>query len=288
MLLFLVPLPGRDRVREAVLDLAHAPAFALLTWWLIARWPRETSLERRSVAAWTLVVALGGLIELLQGRLGRQASWGDALDNALGASAAVAWAWRSRASSPRRRLALTSAAAVALALASTGSVLVLADVLVQRKEMPRLASFERRLELTRWTFYMSQGSRVRDHATEGAWALRVDLNAGDYPGAALAAPPRDWSGYAAVTFDLTVEDGPLDLWVKLYDAEHDFDFSDRYQTRVPLRAGTQRVRVALSDVAQARDGPPLDLRRVAMLELFALDLRAPRTIYLDDIRLSSE
>lgn len=70
---------------------AHFVVFGLILWSfgvLFSRLPRVT--------AAVLAVALGGLVEIVQGLVGRDASWGDLLADALGVAAALAlWAlWR--------------------------------------------------------------------------------------------------------------------------------------------------------------------------------------------------
>lgn len=70
---------------------AHFMAFGLFLWSfgvLFRRLPR--------VWAAVLVIALGGAVELIQGRVGRDASWADLLADALGVGAALLlWAiWR--------------------------------------------------------------------------------------------------------------------------------------------------------------------------------------------------
>lgn len=290
-ILLTMPAPGRGRGVHSLLDLAHAPAFAGLTWIVLRggrAWLPRTP-WRAGLTAWTLVVLFGGAMELVQGLTGRQPSWRDAGANALGAAAGLlgtAAAARGGPARPWRRAALIGGALALLAVPSAPPLLTLDDVARQGREMPRLASFERAAELARWDFRGCRAGRSGDHATDGAWGLRLDLEPGPFPSAVLDRPPRDWSGRDSLTFDAYLGPGPpLDLVVKVEDERHAPGAEDRFYRVVHLLPGARRVQIALSDVEQGPATRRLDLRRVARLELFAVDLPATRTVYLDDLRL---
>ncbi|HZV85043.1 MAG TPA: hypothetical protein VFF48_08665 [Brevundimonas sp.] len=70
---------------------AHFAAFGLMLWSLGVLFRRIPRLVL-AIAA----VAIGGAVELIQGQVGRDASWGDLLADALGVAAALlVWAvWR--------------------------------------------------------------------------------------------------------------------------------------------------------------------------------------------------
>ena len=160
---------------------------------LRSRWPGSPL--RLGLVAWAMAVALGVAIEILQGLTGRSASWHDVLADAAGAGAFLIWESTPRAASRAVRIGLYSAAAILVAVPSAPPLLVLTDVAMQVRDGPRLASFESPLELSRWEFQDSRPSRSTSHATEGRWSLRVDMGRGDYPGATLEWPVRDWTGY---------------------------------------------------------------------------------------------
>ncbi|MDY6923223.1 MAG: hypothetical protein SWI22_04585 [Pseudomonadota bacterium] len=70
---------------------AHFVVFGLILWSFGVLFPR---LPRLTAAG--LAIALGGAVEVVQGMVGRDASWGDLLADALGVAAALLlWAiWR--------------------------------------------------------------------------------------------------------------------------------------------------------------------------------------------------
>jgi VanZ family protein len=284
----LAPFPPASRLVDSLTDVSHVPLFAAVALgaahWLLRRGVRSGA---ALVLAWMAAVGLGLAIEVLQELVGREASKADLWADAAGAAAGVMIAAARFPVGERRRRGWWWTAAAAAALAgSVWPALRLGDVARQRLRPARLGTFEDGLELDRWSFDGSRAVRSPDHATQGRYSLRVELRRGRYPGAGLTSPPPDWSAYAAVRCDLYLEgDAPLDLRVKVEDEEHNGQFSDRFQRVVRLAPGASRVEIALADVAAGPRGRRLDLSRVAQLRFFAVDLDAPRVLFLDDLRL---
>lgn len=287
-LMLTVPLPESRRELTALGDLAHGPAFAVFAVLVLRVFPRRLlrSDVQTVLTVWTLVVGFGCLTEALQGLVGRNPSWRDVLANALGAGAGLLWAETGTTASRGLRAGILAACGFMLAVAVLGPSLVLTDACLQRIEMPQVASFERPLELSRWTARECRIGRVRGHATHGSWALRMDLQPGLYPGAALSCPLPDWSRYEELVLDLELNIGPpLDLIVKITDAQHNGEYHDRFHRTVRLQGGKQQVCIALSEVAAAPRSREMDLRQISLLQLFTARLDSPRTLYLDNVRL---
>jgi len=284
--LLTVPVPSARREVQAALDLAHAPAFGVLA--LVALHAGRSWLPgpARRAAAWAVVAVFGAVMEYAQSFSGRHPSWEDALANALGAAAFLSWDAARGAATRGGRLALAAAGAALVAAPSVPPLLTLADGAWQARDFPRLASFERPTELSRWDFRGCRAGRSHAHATDGVWSLRLDLAPGPYPAATLSSPPRDWSGRGELTFDAHLGPGPpLDLVVKVEDRRGGLRYGDRSERVVRLLPGPQRVRLDLAGVRRTASGGLLDLREVALLQLFAVDLASPRTLHLDDVRL---
>jgi VanZ family protein len=286
--LLLMPMPEGGRVLAVLPDLLHAPLFAVLGVLVLGvfrrRWPDRGA--PAALAAWMLVTAFGGLTEMLQGYVDRQPGWHDVMANALGAGAGILWAQGRATASRGLRAGLWVGCGLMFATAAARPLLMLTDACLQRLQMPQLASFEHPLELSRWHASEARLRRVRGHATQGSWSLRVDLEAGVYPGATMQWPGPDWSAFEQLAFEVTLEDGrPLDLVVKIEDAAHQGEYHDRFHRAVRLGPGSHPVRIRLADVAAAPRGREMDLRRIRKLQLFTVRPGAPRTFYLDNVRL---
>ena len=285
--LLLVPVPATGRLGRVLMDLAHVPIAAGLAWAagsvLRARLPGRPLVA--ALLGFVFVAGFLGLLEALQPLVGRGGSWQDAWNGAFAAAGASAFlAGRSLGGAAAT---VASVAGVAgLLLACRLPVRDLYDVWRQRRDLPRLASFEDALELRRWSFAGASGRRSLEHATHGESSLAVDFAPGRWPSATLAGPPPDWTAYDALVFDVFVDaGGAIPLVVKVVDADHDGTYEDRFQQEMSLLPGEHRVEIPLARVAEGPVRRRLDLARVEAVQWFADGLDRPRTIHLDDVRL---
>lgn len=280
----LVPVPIATRAGRAWMDLAHAPLFAglyALAWRLSGHEAKRPI--GAAIALWLAVIGFGLALEGAQALTGRSASWSDAAANALGATAGLALVAGWTAGVWHKRLAGLLAALALLWFASLRGLAVIADEHAWRAAMPTLATFDDAGEVKRWFSNRARIERV-DDPTRGD-CLKVELFPGKYPSIG-AAPPRDWNGYQALSFRVFVEGGaPLDLTVKVCDAEHNDEFDDRFERVIQFPPGMTVSDIPLEEIASSPTGRRMDLSRVALLQFFAHNLKTPRTFLLDDVRL---
>jgi hypothetical protein len=288
VLALLVPLPHGGRECCALGDLMHVPLFALFAVAIHA------ALERIEKLAWShramltvgLLIGLGCATEIAQYFVGRSPSLGDVARDALGAVAGTAWAMRRPVGSRRGRTGLATLAVITLLIATAVPALELTDTALQWVEKPRIGSFEQPLEISRWQTWDCRIRRTRGHATDGSWSLRVDLLPGAYPGIGTPWPPRDWSGHEQFEFDVALDAGPpLDLVVKVEEADREVLSEERYEQVFHLLPGRRHIEISLAAIAAAPRGRELDLRQIGFLQLFTVDLDRPRTLFLDNVRL---
>lgn len=284
----MAPISDVGRATAAVMNLGHAPAFgllALIVHRLLAR-DRAAPSFATALMAWAIVVTLGAGAEWLQTAIGRRAGWHDIGANALGAAAFLIFERGYPSGARLTRIGAIAASLALLALASAAPSATLVDVIRQRREMPRVASFEHELELSRWNFKSADATRSTEHATDGRWSLRVDLLPGRYPGAGLVWPYADWAGYDEIRFDAYLDPGPpLPLILKIQDEGHNHLGEDRFQRRTMLQPGSTTVSVRLADVTSAPRGRNMDLSRIQFVQWFTVRLDTARTLYLDNVRL---
>ncbi len=284
--------PGPDSLRSVRYGwvAGHLICFAL--WgYLYLRWRSHLPIRRLLVEIVLLSFLVGGATEIIQSLVGREPSWHDAFNDVLGGLLAGLFfaPGRHQLGAPLRY-----AAQFLLLLVVAWSLLpfsrALADDIISRQQFPLLSGFETPFEQTRW------GGKSRRHIDQrvvyrGQKALRVELVSGWYPGVFLNFFPADWRGYAAlqmyVHHPLTE---PLELHLRIHDQHHrDFDqhHRDRFNASFVLEPGWNRVRVMLADVVSAPRERELDLRRVAGVGFFAVSLKNPRIITIDEVRLLS-
>jgi len=284
-LLLLVPLPVEVRLVRVLIDMGHAPLFTVLAIIVLqaCRHVAPRHFHRSALVVWVLLGALGWVSEVAQGYTGRGPSIQDALANTLGASAGVLWLL-SRHSS--WRLPGLGLAGALLLVGEAYPLSNFGDTLWQYHQMPAIATFESPTELFRWQSNHSTIRRVREHATAGNWALRIDLEPGKHPGAAIDSPPANWSGYEVLLVDLYLADGPpTTLVVKVEDRWHNHDPSDRFERRFKLSPGSHTLHISLADIAAAPADRELDLQNVFFVQFYVYKNAKPRSLFLDNIRL---
>ncbi len=286
----LVPLPRASRAIHALYDLGHAPLFGVLSV-LLFLWGRPRLPRNDIVAAllvWLFASAMGVAVEYAQSFLGRNASWRDAAANMFGAAAflmwAVSWKWKSR----RLRIPACVIGIACLAAAWMAPAREMADTILQHRDMPLLASFERRMEFSRW-IWPEENSKIGQStswATDGSHSMAVNFQPAKYPSVSLYWPVEDWSPYQSLTFDIMLTgDEPLPLVVKIEDVDHNGEVNDRYHARIILKPGLNSPRIRLAEVAIAPHGRTMDLRRIKRVQFFTVNLEKPRVLFLDNVRL---
>lgn len=277
-LVLVIPVPSHPRIWIVLSNVAHAPVFAVLSLlilhWIRSRW----NLAFGSAVAWAFAatIVLGAAVELVQGFIGRDASWGDVWTDALGAAVALGWiAHREPAEPvPVRRTGLAIALlAAGIALAPLASAVVAYGLRSLR--MPTIAGFSLPSDLY---FIELQSASARRAPLPPEWSrpddtlsLALHLNEGEWPGVAFYEPSPDWRGHRSLKLDLTNPGRtPLDLTLRVHDLKHDQRHEDRFNRKLTVAPETRTVvTVLLKDIESAPLGRKLDLGRVAGMILFA-------------------
>lgn len=296
----LYPLPPLSRVGRTILDMGHAPAFAAVT---IVLFRLACGLRPSSGLPTLLVIGaamaiFGYASEVVQSICGRGYALQDIMADVLGVIAGVCWVAKNRCTRAGSRVCLALVSVVALLIASTSPAMIFVDVARQKAALPLLASFESETELSRWVVREGRMSRVSIGTTDGVRALRVDLDAGRYPGVTMIWPESDWSNYDDLVFDVTVPEErnqkageaagrqpPPALILKVEDASHDGSFEDRFHRQLRLTHGLNEVRVPLTEIEHALSSRRMDLREISIVQLFLSGPTAPHTFFVDHLRL---
>jgi hypothetical protein len=289
--------PGPDPwLRSAIRlhDYFHVPGFALVAALLVIGFPAPAGSRSRRALHYAVLllssVAVGILVEVLQGLRGGDMDAGDVSRDLVGASAmmiaASSW-WPDMRTSARWALRAT---ALVLALGFTApTVGALADEARARRQFPVLADFSRagdldRFEWSEWT----TPSLVQ--ADEGAAGPRPALRAAFSPGLVLGFTlkyfPRDWRGFRSfVIACANRSDTSFEINVRIDDMRHNNEHTDRFNRSYQLTPGRHEIRIALADVEAAPRGRKFDLANVRTVIVFAYKLATPREIIVESLRL---
>jgi VanZ family protein len=290
------PVPGDTRWIRTLHNSAHAPIFgcvALLTLVVIRAQTRLATLTPAKQYAIALAVALflGLLTELLQIPAGRDASVEDALHDVIGAVALLGLfaVFDEQVRMLSRAGVIRSVAAVigVLALAVAAAPVTRAAIKYQQRDQrfPVLADFTQRYDRY---FIMQRAAEFSPAPMPERWAgrageraLHVQLLDGSYPGMDFIEVPPDWSGYSTLAIDITNPTTVgLQLVVRVHDAAHDKQVSDRFNRLFHLSPGTRKVlRIPLQEIASAPRTRDLDLRQVAGMIIFCTESSRANELY---------
>ena len=276
LLALLAPLPPNPtRAFQAMENAAHAPLFAGLAWLALRSWraaqPRGGEREplSRYLALWMLITLVGALTELAQRYTGRDASWADLANDALGAALALI-SMAARAGQPARmpvpaRGLTTAALSLGLVLYAAPPLWSAAAYIQRWAQLPVL-----------WQCC----SPLRDYFV-------VPLIGPQYRGVVLEEPYADWRGYRTLVLELRNSSAtPITVTVRVHDALHDWQFIDRYNQAFVLDAArTTRVEIALRDIAYAPRGRSMDLAHIAGVAAFRADGACAAEFRIEAIRL---
>lgn len=285
-----VPVWSGTTGARVLQDFGHGPIFgcvALLAWSCVrtTRYGSRLAPLRQFAIAFAITVVLGMATEAAQIPVGRDASWLDVRSDALGAAGFLALfaAWTQRTWRVAARLLLVLVGIAALVVHSLPLLEAVRAYARRSANFPVLAQFDRSSDLY---FAAPQRSALQRSDLDVRWAshpgesaLCVDFLEGPYPGVDFYEPAPDWRGYREFVLDL-VNPTPqvLVLGLRINDAQHNFEFADRFNRRLEIPALSRRqVRIPLNEIESAPTGRAMDLGHIADFLMFRSDVStAPR------------
>jgi hypothetical protein len=305
LLLFMLfgEAPDRTRFWEAFYHAGHVPLFGLVAvsiLGLLRGFGVSLARPRSWWTAFAASVALGAVTESLQMfQPGRDPSGWHFLRNVAGSAsfllvlATVGWTdgHGSLIRSARRRV-LVAFGVVAM-LSASGFNLAVTVAKYGERDLAFPTLFAANGSLWERSFLETRHGRITWQARPANLAVpfdgplaRLDLTQGSYSGVVLDEPYPDWRG--ARTLELTFVsdlDKPLPLVVRVHDDRHDNRTADRFNRRLVVQPGFNRIVIPLDDVRRAPDRREMDMRHIRQVLLFAPRVTAPTHVYLGPIRL---
>ena len=291
--LFFVEGPGyyAPRSLKAFWNLGHIGFYAILI--SLVPWQAAVLKNRHWFILLLAVIVFCGItgtfIELAQYGFDRDVDWQDIVRDILGGLLGFLF-------SPIKNT-LTKSTLLALKIIVLCFLLVqlfpvgfaLYDESLARRQFPLLADFETTSELDRW----QSGNRIQiveQPTVHGQKSLRIELGTELYSGISLNHFPGNWSGYQTLEFHIyNPDEKPIHITCRINDYEHrlgDQRYQDRYNRRFTLTSGWNKIIIDIDDIVQAPAQRQLAIHEVNNFGLFVVREPAPRTIYLDYLRLN--
>lgn len=286
-----VSLPSWPKILGVLNNAAHAPVFgvfALIALRLTREWRQSATARARDyVLAFLVATAVGGLVEVAQAFLERDASLADLGTDALGAGCALglAAAFDPRLWEARTRATGRAAVAVVGLLAGLWALWPVGQAAIAYADRAMAFPVVARFSSVRDLYFIRSGTaRLWLQPLPARWAragddqsVRVDFTTTWWPGLSHDEPEPDWRGFSALILDLTnPQEIPLRLTVRVHDVAHDQRYDDRFNRAFEVQPLSRTVlRIPMDDILNAPGGRRLDLARIAGIVVFESSGSAP-------------
>lgn len=276
-------LPSKPKMFAILNDTAHIPVFgilALIIWRLIEHRWHAARPAAAYLNAFVVTTVLGGLIEIIQAFIGRDAALSDVGRDMLGAGCALgilaardARLWQ--VGSRFKGHATVAILAIGCGLWALYPVVEVTLAYARRAAVfPVLAQFSTPLDL----YFLSSGAAdLSLQALPAQWAqaadqqsLRVDFKVGNWPGVTHEEPAPDWRNFGSLGVDITNPmSTPLPIAVRVHDAWHNLQYQDRFNRTFQLAPlSRQIIHIPMADIQHGLVGRALDLAHIAGIVIF--------------------
>jgi hypothetical protein len=278
-----------------LMDAAHLPAFFALTLFAHRFWPWETGACRRRIFSAGAIALASTAIEVVQPLFGRSESWTDLINGISGIFLAVVWlAARESARPTAVRIVFLLCTVCATAMAFSPAWKESEGLRWRRTNFPILADFETEAELRLWVgsgLGNKKGDgtaveRVMEHASRGAWALKVVATpAAEWPGVRLLNGKQDWRGFSSLVFEVWNPSEEFELSIRVDDDFQHQHFQDRFNSSFPIKPGANRITIPLSEIETRPKNRRMNLSAIRRTILYVNRPQVERTFFLDHMRL---
>ncbi len=287
-------LPGSSYLWSTLHNAGHSLVFLGLTLSLaliIHRLLGARRLTKTSLIAALLSLIFGAVVELIQSRVGREASWSDFALDLLGVAAALCFYRGIYVSRKRARALLFSLCALLLFFSLVKPIKLAVAQQVRQSNFPQIAGFE--------SYWLNQylkpmyGAKLSVIDASAFWhgkqsqVLKIEMQAAPWPGVMIREVEPDWSGFTKFSFEaFNPTQNPVKIVIRIHDRQHNGRHSDRFNRTISLAPGANLIQLSLSSVKEAPRGREMDMHNIRTIMFYSYQLKAPQVLYLDDIHLS--
>lgn len=290
--LLFAPLPVNTLWWREVFNSGHTVLFAVLSFVIYRRIKAATHFSNNLAVYFLVLIAgisFGILIELLQSFAQRDASLNDLYGDFFGLLAGVLLiaAYNLR---DIRHKKLVAAFLVMVAssfmLLGMFSLIQLSWYSIERRNaFPVIVDFGADWSL-RFVRFKNVDTSLRMSPGRELALYPVRFNRGEYPGISVIEPESDWSNYRLLRLNIFSEyEHDVAMSLRIHDDKHNQYFSDRFNMRLLIRPGLNRVEVPLDQVERGPVSRDLDMTNIAGIILFVAKVDEPVRLELGNIFL---
>lgn len=268
-------------------NLGHIIYFAILPLGLIACAGREKLKDWHQIlAAISLAVIVGTIMELFQSAFDRTFDPYDLLRNLIGAMLGISFIY------PVRRIVPKTVKVLTLLMVATQLYPISISLLDEyhlRRDFPIISNFETPFQIERWdgcaTFSVVQTPEVTDNHS-----LKVAFPATEYPGVNMKYFPPDWHLYRWFQFRVyNPTDSAVSISCRIHDERHLQGvqrYEDRFSRNYQINSGWNTITINLMEVSHAPNNRLMNLTKIRGIGIFTIRPPHPLTLYIDDLILN--
>jgi len=164
------------------------------------------------------------------------------------------------------------------------------DAINQNNDFPVLLSNTNKREITRLKIDKTEVA-VIEKKISGVLShvLKITFNPAKYPTVGLQSFNEKWTGFNSLVFSI-YNPAPISsvIIMRIHDREHktnNFEFNDRFNYRIKLKTGWNKVRVNLAKIKSAPLNREMNMDKIEGLMFFKINLKNPETLYFSEIKL---
>ncbi len=272
-------------------DIGHIFSFGIFTYIFYLYKGQHKSFIELTILTTLFTMIAGGGVEIIQAVfLDRFFDIYDFFRNFLGSFITLFFLTQQRYSISKTLLKTGQTIIAALIILS---LMPLTNALIDewraRKLFPLLSDFERAVELQRWEVNgeMELSSEI---CFKGIHSLELGLKTTRHSGIILKHFPRDWSGYQYFEFQVYNPDtSQLKIKCTIHDKN---DLKDKYHSNcfkksIFISKGWNHIKINLDEISSIPERQHTDMTFISDVQIYVSRLDKPRTIYLDEVRLSN-
>lgn len=234
---------------------------------------------------------VGFCIEILQTYTGRDKSNYDILLDIVGAVIAFILFSRIFSESSNKVQALFTTLVFTLTVVSLYPMAInITDAINQRLDFPRLLTNDSKNELTRFKKGNVELDIIeKDITTTRKKVLSVTFKPAQYATISLESFNKDWTLYSYLNVSIYNPGQTSSVIIlRVHDRTHEtngFNFKDRFNTRVKLNSGWNKLSIRLSDIKDSPVSREMDMDEVVGFMLFKMNSRITETLFISQIQL---
>jgi len=274
------------RTIQQIWNLGHVFLFIGLSYlFLKNRWHNFTmSVYIQFLLLSIVSVVVGTLIEYIQTMTGRDKSSYDVLLDLVGAC--IGFIFFSKALSKRSSIEklgfrITVISFTFLALMPMLKVVI--DDLQQTNIFPILVENQSKFEQSRFNL-----NNVQLELKTEENLLKMSFQQARYATASLEYFNQDWSSYKYLSFSVFNKSLLSSLHIRIHDQLHEhkgFHYNDRFNYRVQLRSGWNKIKISLSQVQEAPFKRMMNMHKIRSLIFFKVNVRQSVDLLFTSIKL---